>query len=77
MEWRETIDSLEPTASPDKYIIYTRIDGKGFDNGIITKSNKHIIEIEPGKIYSFKIAALNEGGVSFPSEILSVYKAPC
>lgn len=76
LEWRETIDSLEPTASPDKYIIYTRIDGKGFDNGIITKSNKHIIEIEPGKIYSFKIAALNEGGVSFPSEILSVYKAP-
>jgi hypothetical protein len=76
LKWRETIDSLEQTARPDKYIIYTRIEGKGFDNGIVTDKKSHVMEIESGKIYSFKIAAINRGGVSFTSEILSVYKAP-
>ena len=34
------------------------------------------MEIEPGLVYSFKVTAVNEGGESFPSEILSAYQAP-
>ncbi|MDR0812134.1 MAG: N-acetylmuramoyl-L-alanine amidase, partial [Paludibacter sp.] len=75
LRWLPTVDTLESTAAPDKYIIYTRIDDGGFDNGKIIKSNSAILNIEEGKIYSFKIAALNDGGESFPSEILSVYRA--
>jgi hypothetical protein len=33
-----------------------------------------IIPVEQGKIYNFKVAAVNDGGESFPSEILSTCK---
>ncbi|MEP0861971.1 MAG: fibronectin type III domain-containing protein, partial [Ignavibacterium sp.] len=57
----------------EKYIVYTRIDDGGFDNGRLIDSTSVIIEnLEAGKIYSFKVTALNKGGESFPSEILSV-----
>ena len=79
LSWKDTQDTLEPTAVTESYVLYTRIDGKGFDNGINIK-NVHYsdgyasteININPGHIYSFKIAAVNAGGISFPSEILSV-----
>lgn len=34
-----------------------------------------MVKIEPGLVYSFKVTAVNRGGESFPSEILSAYKA--
>jgi hypothetical protein len=75
LKWRVVEDSLEKTATPDKYIVYTRIDGKNFDNGILTdKPEFTFMNPEGGKIYSFKVTAVNQGGESFPSEILSVCK---
>ncbi|NLI73094.1 MAG: xanthan lyase [Bacteroidales bacterium] len=76
LSWRPTDDPLEPTAKPDSYIVYTRIENGGFDNGVLVHKNSYTRKIEKGKIYSFKIEAVNKGGKSFPSEILSVYKAP-
>ena len=76
LRWDAVIDSLEPTATPAEYVIYTRIEGGGFDNGTLVQSNQVNLTIEPGKIYSFKIAAVNKGGESFPSEILSAYRSP-
>lgn len=70
--WKETPDTLEPTANPDSYIVYTRIDGRGWDKGVKTASRSINIPIEKGHIYSFKVVAANKGGLSFPSEILSV-----
>ncbi len=73
LSWQPKEDPLEPTATPEKYIVYTRIDEGGFDNGRLVDSTSFVIEnLEPGKIYSFKVTALNKGGESFPSEILSV-----
>ena len=79
LTWRPTLDEIEPTAVPDGYILYTRIDDGGFDNGIMlgscTKSGdgfKTVVDIKPGHIYSFRIAAYNEGGRSFPSETVSI-----
>ncbi|MDP4238714.1 MAG: xanthan lyase [Bacteroidota bacterium] len=76
LHWLAVADSLEPTARADQYVLYTRIDDGDFDNGVVVNSNRLTIRIQPGKIYSFKITALNQGGQSFPSEILSVYRAP-
>ena len=76
LQWTAVPDSLEPTADPDSYILYTRIDDGGFDNGVVVKDNCTTIDIEQGKIYSFKVTAVNRGGESFPSEILSAYRAP-
>ncbi len=72
LTWNATADTTEPTANPQKYIVYTRVNGTGFDNGVIANTNSHTMRIEKDKIYSFKVEAVNEGGRSFPSEILSV-----
>ena len=72
LEWSPVKDRLEPTADAAGYTVYTRIDGGAFDKGVETR-NPHIeINIQKGHIYSFKVEAWNEGGRSFPSEILSV-----
>lgn len=75
LHWMPVEDNLEPTAKPDKYIVYTRIDDQDFDNGIVVNSPHFKMTIDKDKIYSYKVAAINEGGESFPSEILSVHKA--
>ncbi len=75
LTWQPTIDSLESTAAPDYYIAYTRIDNGGFDNGTAADIPEIKLNIEKGKIYSYKITAVNKGGESFPSEILSVYNS--
>jgi hypothetical protein len=72
VSWRPVADSLEPTAVPDRYIIYTRINDEGFDNGMLVRDPTFILKKPaPGKIYSFKVTAVNDGGESFPSEILA------
>lgn len=76
LSWQPTDDPLESTANPDSYIVYTRQGNQGFDNGKIVQGNKATIHLIKGELYSFKISALNKGGESFPSEILSAYIAP-
>ena len=71
LSWSPVDDPLEPTAKAKEYIIYTQRGHHSFDNGIIVKGTSHTIELNPNVVYSFKITALNEGGESFPSEILS------
>jgi hypothetical protein len=73
--WRPREDSLEVTATPDRFVVYTRVDSSGFDNGRLTNDTSMQIDgLEPGRIYSFKVTAANEGGESFPSEVLSIYR---
>ena len=72
LSWMPTTDPLESTADATGYILYTRIDGGGFDNGTALTENRAEVDIEAGHIYSFKISATNAGGESFPSEVLSV-----
>lgn len=73
LKWRPTIDVLEPTARPVAYVVYTRIEDRAFDNGqIFTTNQATFSDLEVGKIYSFQVCALNSGGESQPSEILSV-----
>ena len=72
LRWQPTTDTSEPTAIPAHYIVYSRINGGGFDNGVLVNSNNYRRKIEKDAVYSFRVAALNEGGKSFPSEILSV-----
>ena len=75
LTWKAVSDSLEPTAEAERFVVYTRIDDGGFDNGRIVDTNCIEINILPGKIYSFRVAAVNAGGESFPSEILAACKA--
>lgn len=76
LAWQPREDVLEPSAVATSYIIYTRKEGQDFDNGqLIIGKTFADVKIEPDVQYSFKVTACNEGGESFPSEILSIYKA--
>lgn len=79
ISWRETKDRLEPTANAKGYILYTCVNDGAFDRGRIIKPQHSAdgsltfeVKIEPGKIYSFRIAAFNDGGRSFASETVSI-----
>lgn len=72
LSWQPTIDSLEPTAQAKQYRVFMREGDGGFDNGRWTDATNIELELpKTGTIYSFKVAAVNEGGQSFDSEILS------
>lgn len=73
LRWDAQTDPIEPTAVADKFIVYTRIGNGDFDNGRIFQKNKILLnDLKSGIIYSYKVAAVNDGGESFPTEILSV-----
>ncbi len=71
LAWMPVEDPLEPTAVAKKYILYTKINDNEYDNGRVVESNAIVFPVLPDVQYSFKVAALNEGGESFPSEELS------
>ena len=76
LSWTPQLDSIEPSARPTRYIVY-KAEGKGgFDNGTVVRRPNCQIKMEPGKLYSFKVAALNAGGESFPTETLSALYNP-
>lgn len=76
LSWSPTKDSLETSASPTHYILYTKAGNREFDNGRdLGNVTSCTFAIEPDVQYSFRVTAANEGGESFPSETLSVYKA--
>ena len=75
LTWQETNDPMEPSAKPRGYIVYTRLGHGGWDNGTYVKDNEYTFQAEKGLVYSFKVTAVNKGGESFPSEILSAYHA--
>jgi hypothetical protein len=79
LSWRAMTDPLEPTAEAQGFILYTRKGDGAFDGGEIIKAAAsaegrytYEVPVKPGEIYSFMIAAFNEGGKSFPSETVSI-----
>jgi hypothetical protein len=75
LTWQPVDDPLEPTAKAKKYMVYTRIGDNGFDDGVVVSSTSYRAVQVPGLIHSYKVTALNDGGESFPSEILSAVRA--
>jgi hypothetical protein len=77
LRWEPSPDPREPTAQPDHYVVYTRTGEGGFDNGQLVEGTSLLIpSTRPGTIYAFKVTAVNDGGESFPSEILSACRMP-
>ena len=75
LHWEARVDSLEPTATPDYYVVYTRKEGQDWDNGQKVTKNELTLALKAGVRYDYKVVAGNAGGISFPSEILSAHKA--
>lgn len=73
--WQPVADPLEPTATAEKYIVYTRLGDGDFDNGVLVNKNSYRATLPAGLVCSYKVTAVNKGGESFPSEILSAGRA--
>ncbi len=72
LSWRPVLDSLESSAIPTRYKVYQRIGDSGFDNGTLVDNPYYDLpKIKKGQILSYKVTAINDGGESFPSEVLS------
>lgn len=76
LKWNGKEDPTEPSAAPTGYIVYTAEGKGGFDNGLKVKIACCRKKLEPGKLYSFKVSAINGGGESFPSETLVAQYSP-
>ena len=77
LSWKATPDKLEPTASPDRYIIMERSgDDLGFHKIGETKSTHFDIKVTDHDIHSFYVIAANQGGRAFPSETLALRESP-
>uniref|UniRef100_A0AB33ILS5 Xanthan lyase n=1 Tax=Prevotella sp. GTC17253 TaxID=3236793 RepID=A0AB33ILS5_9BACT len=72
LAWTPTLDSLEESARPDRYIVYRRIGEGEFDDGTVVKKPRYTTRIPSDVVCSFKVVAYNKGGRSFPSEVLAV-----
>lgn len=76
LEWQPTVDEKEATAVPGHYLVQTRIDDGVFDEGVEVDSCSMRVELPAGHVVSWRVIAFNDGGYSFPSEILSAGR-PC
>ena len=77
LTWKPTADSLSENADAKKYVICERVgqDG-GFKEIAVVKGTEFLVKIKENEVHSYKIIAVNDGGRSFPSEVLSVGVAP-
>jgi hypothetical protein len=72
LSWKPVDDPLEKSAVPDSYMVYTRKGDNGFDNGMNVTGTSVEVELPAyDTLFSFRVTAVNEGGESFPSEILA------
>ncbi len=73
LTWKPRRDPLESSADPTGYIVYTRRGQSSFDNGTHVPEPEYVLtNLEQDVVYSFKISAVNSGGESRASEVISV-----
>jgi len=76
LRWQAVSDKAEPSARADAFIVYTALGQGGYDNGVKGRGNSWQVQLQPGLPCHFRVAACNEGGVSFPSETVSAVWEP-
>ena len=77
LTWQPTKDKFEPTAMPTYYIVEERGEGcKGFRRLAVVEEPYYELNIDDDAIHSYRIVAGNDGGVSFPSEVLALRHEP-
>lgn len=73
LTWEATPDEQEPTANPTYYIIEERVDDAlGFTRVATVKEPRWQVAVSDTLIHSYRVIAANDGGVSFPSEVLAL-----
>lgn len=75
LSWKPVDDPQEPTAKAERYVVYTRVGDGEFDNGTLVNGTSYRATLPTGVVCSYRVAAVNAGGESFPSETLSAGRA--
>lgn len=77
LSWAETVDSLESTATPSYYVVEERVgDAVGFTPIATVIEPNYEVTVTDSRVHSYRVIAGNEGGVSFPSEVLALGYKP-
>lgn len=76
LSWSAQTDELEPTAQPTAYCLYTARGRDGFDNGRLFTSTQAVVEVPMGVPTHFRVTAVNRGGESFPTHVVSTLLQP-
>ncbi|MDO4510539.1 MAG: xanthan lyase [Bacteroidales bacterium] len=73
LTWKPTADAQCASADAKRYVVMERVglDG-GFKEIAIVNEPSYGVKIADNLIHSYKIVAMNDGGRSFPSEVLSL-----
>ncbi len=75
LSWAPQPDALEPTAVAKYYIVEERVDNGAFRPVAYIDHPHWEVEVTDDAIHSYRIVAGNDGGVSFPSEVLALYNS--
>jgi hypothetical protein len=76
LKWNPTFETQEQTSKATSYNVYMATDNCGFNNGTNVKSTSYSVELKPNVHYRFRVTAVNRGGESFPTEVLSAVYQP-
>jgi len=72
LRWKPSIDSLEQSAKPTYYMVYIQ-ENEGEWNVQQVEKTELQLDLQPGIQYNYYIVAGNDGGLSFPSPVISAY----
>ena len=73
LRWQAPIDSIESLAEPSYYMVYIQKNDDEWDVQQV-ESTQLKVNLQPGIRYAFYVVAGNDGGLSFPSPIVSAYQ---
>ena len=76
LSWQPTPDPLEETAVSKYYLVEERVGDGGFRQIARTETPEYTVTVKDGDIHSYRIIAGNNGGVSFPGEVLALCHKP-
>ena len=71
LRWKTPLDSLEQSATPTYYMVYVQANDGEWDVQQVENASELQLELTPGIRYNYYVVAGNEGGLSFPSPIVS------
>ena len=73
LRWKTVTDSIEPSATPTYYMVYIQANDGEWDVQQVENATKLQLELQPDVRYNYYVIAGNEGGLSYPSPIVSAY----
>ena len=73
LRWIAPTDTIEPNAAPSYYMVYMQEDGGEWDVQQVENDTHLSLTLKPGVQYNYYVVAGNDGGLSFPSPVISSY----